>query len=185
MKMRILFYRAKFGDKKLLDNLISGWTGLFNWGTIRASHVEIWVADETKKSPLCEHGFCRRGTVFADGSRESHLWLGTCYTSTMRGDDNGTVKRPASGVLTHPERWCYVEVEVEELSCKVMLMVMDEMVKAKLSEYGLDAQGAVRLTRDERYDEALALFEMYLPLLSSGVDDDTRLLAASTAFAIS
>lgn len=40
---------------------------------------------------------------------------------------------------------------------------------------------AVRLTRDEEYEQALALFEMYLPLLSSGVDEDTRLLAASSS----
>jgi len=40
---------------------------------------------------------------------------------------------------------------------------------------------AVRLTRSEEYEEALALFEMYLPLLSSGVDEDTRLLAASSS----
>jgi tetratricopeptide (TPR) repeat protein len=37
---------------------------------------------------------------------------------------------------------------------------------------------AVRLTLDERYEEALPLFLMYIPLLSSGGDDDTRALAA-------
>jgi tetratricopeptide (TPR) repeat protein len=41
---------------------------------------------------------------------------------------------------------------------------------------------AVRLTQDEKYAEALRLFEMYLPLLSSGADEEKRLLTRSSSY---
>ena len=37
---------------------------------------------------------------------------GMMYTSTTRGKANGTVVRPAAGVLDHPENWYYTEHEV-------------------------------------------------------------------------
>jgi hypothetical protein len=52
--------------------------------------------------------------------------VGTCYTSTMRGDDNGTVKRDASLVLDHPEHWDYIEVEVE--AYQQMMLYMNNQV---------------------------------------------------------
>ena len=36
------------------------------------------------------------------------------FTSTMRGDNNGTVLRPASDVLKHPDRWYITEIEVPD-----------------------------------------------------------------------
>lgn len=47
-------------------------------------------------------------------------FLGTLFTSTMgqvggkNRTGNGTVKRPASQVLKHPERWSYTEHEVTD-----------------------------------------------------------------------
>jgi len=41
---------------------------------------------------------------------------------------------------------------------------------------------AVRLTQDEKYAEALRLFEMYLPLLSKGADEEKRLLTRSSSY---
>jgi hypothetical protein len=41
---------------------------------------------------------------------------------------------------------------------------------------------AVRLTQEERYDVALPLFEMYLPLLSTDNDDEGRLLAVASSY---
>lgn len=80
---RVLSYRAE-RDGHCLDDGISLWTKLFNWKTPPYSHAEIWLLDEDK-----------------------------CFTSTMRGEWNGTVIRPASEVLTHPERWDYFEIQVE------------------------------------------------------------------------
>ncbi len=89
MRIRVLFYKA-MRDGHIVDDGISLWTKLFNWNTPPYSHVEIWW-------PLC-------------GSFSK----GFCFTSTMRGEDNGTTVRPASEVLTHPERWDYVEILVDD-----------------------------------------------------------------------
>jgi tetratricopeptide (TPR) repeat protein len=41
---------------------------------------------------------------------------------------------------------------------------------------------AVRITQEEKYDQALPLFEMYLPLLSSGNEDERRLLTLASSY---
>jgi hypothetical protein len=41
---------------------------------------------------------------------------------------------------------------------------------------------AVRLTQEEQYEQALLLFEMYLPLLSSGRDDERQLLTTASSY---
>ena len=95
MKVRVLFYRAE-RDGHAIDDAISLWTKLFNWHTPPYSHCEIWWPTETYP-------------------RHFDWKAGRCFTSTMRGDDNGTVIRPASDVLTHPERWDYIEIDVDPI----------------------------------------------------------------------
>ena len=41
---------------------------------------------------------------------------GMMYTSTTRGKANGTVVRPAAGVLDHPENWYYTEHRVDKIA---------------------------------------------------------------------
>ena len=116
MRIRVLFYRAKW-DGHLLDNAISLWTKIFNWNTGPYSHAEIWIPDE--------HG------NFTDDEFEvpKTQWiLGTAFTSTMRGDVNGVVKRPAAEVLKHPGRWDYIEIEVSEHDYKMILRWMEVTV---------------------------------------------------------
>lgn len=96
MKIRVLYYRAE-RDGHVLDDGISAWTWLFNPGTGPYSHVEIWI-------PHPDFGFEYKTIVG---------YTGMCYTSTMRGEDNGTVMRSADKVLKHPERWDYTEIDVE------------------------------------------------------------------------
>ena len=86
--VRVLFYKAA-RDGKIIDNAISIHTWLPNPGTGPYSHTEIWWPDE-------------------DGNYEN----GECYTSSMRNGGVGTVIRPASEVLTHPERWDFVEIVI-------------------------------------------------------------------------
>lgn len=113
-KVRFVFYRAKFnlinvirGKRKphLIDDGISLWTGLFNWWTPGYSHVEVWIQDMYSE---VHNAFDVRHFV---GNNS-----GICYTSTMRGKDNGTVSRPASEVFKHPERWEYIEFDVTDES---------------------------------------------------------------------
>lgn len=56
-------------------------------------------------------------------------FYGTCYTSTMRGDDNGTVKRDASLVLDHPENWDYIEIPLTDEQYASLITWMDYAVK--------------------------------------------------------
>ncbi len=100
LKLRVLFYKAKW-DGHLLDDAISLWTGIFNWGTGPYSHAEIWIPDD-------------EGEFEVGVGPDRDWYYGTCYTSTMRGDENGVVKRPAAQVLKHPERWDYIEIGVED-----------------------------------------------------------------------
>lgn len=108
-KIRIIFYRAKLGDKHALDDVISLWTGIFNWGTGPYSHVELWVPDKHGEFG----GVKPVGKIDLEAAHQT-LFKGTCYTSTMRGDSKGVVKRPASEILKNAKRWDYCEIEVSE-----------------------------------------------------------------------
>ncbi len=109
MKIRFVFYKAKFEWRSflktrkihLVDDVISWWTWIANIGTEPYSHVEVWLPDE--------HGFFTCLVPSVHGCYE-----GTCYTSTMRGNEKGTCSRPASEVLKHPERWEYKEYDIDE-----------------------------------------------------------------------
>lgn len=94
--IRVLFYvTPKFKWKYWVNWLISIRT--LSW----YSHCEIWTPDENDRFTM------------AGNNRPMDYW-GTCWTSTMRGEDNGTVKRPANEVLDHPENWDYIEIELED-----------------------------------------------------------------------
>lgn len=123
MKIRIIFYRAKFGDKKWLDDAISLWTGLFNWGTGPYSHVELWVPD--MNTPMEWYGM--------------RHFQGTCYTSTLRGTAKGVCKRPASEILKNPKRWDYCEIEVDNLSCYNIMISGAEQAVVWNSGYDMKA----------------------------------------------
>ena len=126
-KIRFVFYIAKFDlinvlyrkrKPHFIDDGIAFWTGLFNWFTPRYSHWEGWIQDE--------NGLFRDYYYVAGITDE---FLGTCYTSTMRGDNNGTVSRPASEVFIHPERWHYQEFEVTDDSFEEAKAWADERVR--------------------------------------------------------
>ena len=111
MKYRYMFYKDKI-DGKWIDNLIAWWTGLFNWGSPRCAHVEVWKADTDNPQLWNEWGF---GWIGSYEKQENTVIMGEMFTSTMRGEDNGTVIRPASKVLKNPERWFYYEVECDDM----------------------------------------------------------------------
>ena len=112
MKIRVLFYKH---NHPFVNLAIQVWTGLFNWRTKPYSHCEIWVPD----------GKGRFGGGFIYDPSFAVAYGGTCYTSTMRGEYNGTVKRPAGEVLNHPDRWDYFEIEISDFDYKRLLIDMD------------------------------------------------------------
>ncbi len=124
MKIRIIFYKARIGDKHWLDDAISLWTGIFNMGTGPYSHVELWVPGD-----VIPHGIQFCNPVRCTRKLEPIDYYGTCYTSTMRGDAKGVVKRPASKVLKNPKRWDYCELGVEEEDYNRMIRPADNLIK--------------------------------------------------------
>jgi tetratricopeptide (TPR) repeat protein len=58
------------------------------------------------------------------------------------------------------------------------------MVDTKLEQETVyrKVRHAVRLTQEHKYDEALLLFEMYMPLLSSHNEDEKRLLTLASSY---
>lgn len=131
MKIRVLLYKAKWGDKSIVDNLISLWT------RSKYAHVEIWTPDEDGKfSQLMERyvpAVDVEGNVDTTGTvqqQERKLFCyGTCWTSTLRGDSNGTVKRPALDILKNPHRWEYIEIEVTQEQYGSLVTWMEYQVK--------------------------------------------------------
>ena len=129
--VRFVFYRAKLDfvniirrkrKLHLVDDVISLWTGLFNWFAPPYSHMSVLIGEEMYRKPQLNEFL---GMVFEIGNE----YVGTCYTSTMRGDDNGTVSRPASTVFKYPERWEYLEFEVTDESFELAKAWADERVR--------------------------------------------------------
>ncbi len=119
MKIRVLLYITpkKFKWKYIVNWLITIWT------MSRYSHCEIWTPEEVE-------GF---SNVFEEmsgipGFYGGDDYFGTCYTATMRGKANGTVKRDASEVLDHPEHWDYVEIEIDANQYQSLLTWMKTAV---------------------------------------------------------
>lgn len=135
--VRFVFYKAKLewrnvlpGRKiRLIDDLVALGTWLPNLFTPWYSHVEVWIADEDGNGKFIR--CIVPGGTNQGGSHVSWCFDGTCYTSTMRGDANGTVSRPASEVFTNPKRWEYLEFEVTDESFEVAKTWADERVAGK------------------------------------------------------
>jgi len=157
MKVRFLLYKAGI-DGKAVDNGISFWTGVINlpkviwqerrwnlkkwgkavWDFIKRgySHTEIWKPDAKGmfiNLPESLHTKPLTNWFKAD------VYTGTCYTSTMgqarnknAPPEDGTVKRPACGVLKHPERWDYAEVDLESKDFDRLIYWIDLEVENNL-----------------------------------------------------
>lgn len=116
MKYRIIFYRPAF-DGHWIDDIISIGTKFCNWNTPRASHVEVWMPD-SDYDPI-KHGE-QVFHVLADRYQDGY-YLGQMFTSTMRGDYNGTVIRDANKILKNPNRWFYYELECDDADFELAL----------------------------------------------------------------
>lgn len=127
-KIRAVFYEARWFDGHAIDTAIYLWTGLFNRYRSKDSHCSLWTPDEGGQFSSRVHSNMVRGTM-GEGEEDWHetAYWGTCYTSTMRGENNGVVSRPAYKVFKNPERWCYYEIEIsdEEYNSLIGRMVLD------------------------------------------------------------
>lgn len=83
---------------------------------LRCSHAELWFPDD---------GHYCYGEWKPMFNTPKHLggkcYGGECFTSTLRDKkENGVVMRPASQVLTHPEHWCFFEIELTDEEYEAM-----------------------------------------------------------------
>jgi len=112
IRIRFLYYGTR-KDGKLMDDLIGRTTHAANKKRMIACGLDPDAV------PMLSHGEVELTST-------DDLTTGRCYTSTMgqmrehgllknlfkRGD--GTICRPSSEVLTHPERWYYIDIYVSE-----------------------------------------------------------------------
>lgn len=126
---KIAWYKAKIGDGKVLDDGISAYTTFFNalglvvclqfkmaWQVVkrRYSHVEIWWPDKDGNFRV---GKRKNNKRFLRGRyihSMEYSCVGECFTSTMRGNYNGTIIRPASEIFKHPKRWDITTITISD-----------------------------------------------------------------------
>ena len=63
--------------------------------------------------------------------------VGQCFSSTTRGDAQGVRFAPASQVLRHPERWKYIEFEVDDDKWRSIQSWMRALVGRKYDFVGV------------------------------------------------
>ena len=150
VKIRELWYINK---QKLLNRAIAAATWPFNRDTEPVSHCSEWEPDENGEfGGMIDMGYadvvmCR-------------AFVGQCWTSTTRGDANGTVVRPASGVLDHPENWLFTEHSVLRTKfeyAKVWAQIRVDTNKGysarDLSRYGMPLWLFDALGLDDKWQE--------------------------------
>ena len=115
--------------------------GLFyNWKLLKYnfSHEEIWLPDKeyNRIHNTFGDGFVAEKT---GGSANFNFcgYIGECFSSTTRGAADGVRFAPASEVLKHPERWSYIEFEVDPERLEVALEESKKIVGLKYDFWGV------------------------------------------------
>ena len=133
MKIRFVFHKPQ--GERGVGKAIVVWTwllGLFyNWKVLKYnySHEEVWLPDE-------DGDFTEALSWYTDKLIED--FTGQCFSSTTRGDANGVRFAEALEVLgKHPERWDYIECEVDPERLEVAVEQAERLVGAKYDFPGI------------------------------------------------
>jgi hypothetical protein len=103
-KIRFHFYLSGEYDK-FLSRAIAWWSGIWNKKTIPTSHEEL--------------EFCSRTPAEIESSAKTtpaevlHQ-SGLCFSSASRGGFIGVRFAPSCEILKHPERWAFIEVDIDD-----------------------------------------------------------------------
>lgn len=108
-KVRLAFYKAKYPDGDIIDNLISWYTWIFNIGSKSYSHVEI-------------------GFHFEEGWR---------YFSSSMPDKGTRWKTAGQTVDKNPERWDVFECEYFESNVEEMIDRANLILGKKYDKLGI------------------------------------------------
>ena len=80
-------------------------------------------------------------------------YLGECFSSTTRGKSKGVRFAPASEVLHNPDRWDYIEVEVEDWLVEAYKYRLEGRVGRKYDFLGVIAGFSLPVNvQDEKKD---------------------------------
>jgi len=119
MKIRFVFHNPK--GERGVGKAIVGWTWIlgcfYNWKVLKYnfSHVELWIPDGANcfQWPM---------PISKQIGLPDNCFRGECFSSTTRGKWNGVRFAPAIEVIgKHPERWSYIECEVDADRLEVAL----------------------------------------------------------------
>ena len=117
MKLRSVYHTGEGEGVFSVGRWIIGWTWLlalcYSWRALKYnfSHEELWIPRQDFKISewKCKSVFSDYDSLLGQMSP-----VGQCFSSTTRGDAEGVRFAPASEVLKHPERWRYIEYEVDD-----------------------------------------------------------------------
>jgi len=133
-KIRFLYHSPK--GERGIGKAIVIWTwflGLFyNWKVLKYSfsHEEVWLPDED------EHFMAFLGMAGPGYKEVVFPICGQCFSSTTRGNAKGVRFAPASEVLKHPERWSYIECEVDAERLEVAVCEAKRLVGCRYDFLG-------------------------------------------------
>ncbi len=128
VKIRFVFHHGK---DSFVGRAIIVWTWIlalcYNWKALSKnySHVEIWIP--------YEHNNKKRWFY----NEYTKHYCGKFFSSTTRGTANGVRFTSASEVLKHPERWSYIECEVDPERLEVTLEEAKKLVGKKYDFWAL------------------------------------------------
>lgn len=139
-KIRFIFHTPK-GEFRLwpprfIGNAIVIWTGFlalfYSWKLLKYSfsHEELWLPDEDGCF-YCSCSCYDKDEDCAECYIAGKIWLGQCFSSTTRGGAKGVRFASAAEVLKHPERWYYIEVEVDSERLDVVVAEAKRLIGKK------------------------------------------------------
>lgn len=132
MKVRFVFHKPR--GEWVVGRAIVAWTwvlGLFyNWKVLKYnySHEECWIPGQLE-------GISQR--IFVADWKNKPLYRGQCFSSTTRGGAEGVRFACVSEVLHHPERWDYIECEVDPERLEVAVEEAKKLVGRKYDYWGI------------------------------------------------
>lgn len=121
MKLRSVYHK---GNDSFVGRVIIGLTWFYalfyNWKALSKnySHEELWKPDDSEDN----FSYDKFKYMSPQGNPQFHNcsppitrpYAGKCFSSTTRGKAKGVRIAPASEVLHHPERWDFIEFEVDD-----------------------------------------------------------------------
>ncbi len=142
-KIRFVYHKPKgefrLWPPRLIGSAIVGLTWIYAlfYGKGKAlkynySHEEVWLPDENGEFG----GIKPCGKRRIDNAHQV-LFKGECFSSTTRGEWKGVRFAPAYEVLKHPDRWDYIEVEVDSERLEVAVAEAHRLVGAGYDFLGI------------------------------------------------